>query len=137
PARRDRSVRSQLQTSPRQQIPEPAVLRGHNKSRHTPMRRKRSGSRVRIFRKRLARFPAATELRPKCKAINLARMAPRSFRKTTGRKPAFPEKRSRESRRGRRLRRQNLDVPAAGDGGRYNAADFECALLLFIADRLF
>ena len=37
----------------------------------------------------------------------------------------------------RRLRRQNLDVPAAGDGGSYNPADFERALLLFIADRLF
>jgi len=30
-----------------------------------------------------------------------------------------------------------LDVSAAGDGGSYNAADFERALLLFIADRLF
>src|SRR5205823_14872544 len=99
---RDRPVQSQLRTSPGQQIPDPAALYGRNKFRHIRMRHRKSGSRVQVFRKRLALFPAAEGLRPKCKAANLAKMAPRSFRKTTGTKPAFPEKRSPESRRGRR-----------------------------------
>src|SRR6266567_831357 len=37
----------------------------------------------------------------------------------------------------RRLRRQNLHVSAAGDGGSCNAADFERVVFLLITNRLF